>query len=283
MGAVFEVIERRYAVLPRWPGNFARIIGQMRQPQIIAHRGASGHAPENTLAAYRLAIELGAHFIEADLQSTRDGHIVAFHDAELQRTTNGRGVVAESTLDEVRSIDAGRWFDRDFAGQRVPTLEEVLGLGRESEVGFYFQLRSGYSAEFGRLLVRAVRDMDAMLRVVVVSPAAADIEELRKLEDGVVTGILFSERSPDALELAAQSGARQFCLREDLVTGELVNRAHGAGLLTVAWTVNAPARMRELVATGVDRMVTDFPDRLRATIEDSDPGRNAAGWIQHPH
>ena len=101
----------------------------MAHPQIIAHRGASGHAPENTLAAYRLAIELGSHSIEADVQVSSDGHIVAIHDAVLQRTTNGSGSVAESTLEELRAVDAGRWFDRDFAGQRIPTLEEVLGLG----------------------------------------------------------------------------------------------------------------------------------------------------------
>jgi glycerophosphoryl diester phosphodiesterase len=255
----------------------------MGRPQIIAHRGASGHAPENTFAAYRLAIELGAQFIEADLQASRDGHIVTIHDAALQRTTNGRGIVAGSTLEELRAVDAGRWFDRDFAGERMPTIEEVLGLSREAEVGFYFQICCPFAAEFGRSLIRAVREAGAISRVLVVSPDSAVLDALRQLDDAVHTGILIETPRSDAMELAARSGARQLCLREDLVTDELVNSAHGAGLLVVAWTVNLPARLRALIPTGVDRIVTDFPDRLRATIEDSDSSGEAPGRVAHPH
>jgi glycerophosphoryl diester phosphodiesterase len=249
----------------------------MPPPQIIAHRGASGHAPENTTAAYRLAIELGSQFIEADLQVCRDGHIVAMHDAMLQRTTNGRGSVAESTLEELRAIDAGRWFDRDFAGQRMPTVEEVLGLSAEADVGFYFQIRCPFSAEFGASLIRAVRNLDALNRVVVVSSDPIAIESLRKLNDAVVTGILIEAPHPDPVEQAARCGAQQLCLREDLVTAEIVHRTHNAGLLAVAWTVNLPGRMRALLPTGVDRIVTDFPDRMRAIIEDSDSAGKAPG------
>jgi glycerophosphoryl diester phosphodiesterase len=254
----------------------------MGRTQIIAHRGASGHAPENTFSAYRLAIELGSQFIEVDLQESSDGHIVAIHDAVLQRTTNGRGNVAESTLAELRGVDAGRWFDRDFQGQRVPTIEDVLGLTREADIGFYFQIRCPFSAEFGRSLLQAVRKVDAIARVVVVSSDPTAIEAVRKLDDAAVAGILIEAPRSDALEHAALCGARQVCLREDLVTAELVNRAHDAGLLAVAWTVNLPGRMRALLVTGVDRIVTDFPDRLRAIIEDSESAGKTPGWIAHP-
>jgi glycerophosphoryl diester phosphodiesterase len=255
----------------------------MAPPQIIAHRGASGHAPENTLAAYRLAIELGSQFIEADLQASSDGRIVAIHDAVLQRTTNGRGSVAESTLEELRTVDAGRWFDRDFAGQHVPTLEEVLGLSRESDVGFYFLVGCPFSADIGRSLIRAVRKVNAISRVVVVSSDPDEFEALRKLDDAVVTGILIEAPHADVLEQAARSGAQQLCLREDLVTAEMVARAHAAGLLAVAWTVNPPARMRALLSTRVERIVTDFPDRLRAIIEDTGAAEKEPGGTAHPH
>jgi glycerophosphoryl diester phosphodiesterase len=255
----------------------------MAPPQIIAHRGASGHAPENTFAAYRLAIELGAQFIEVDLQVSSDGHIVAIHDAVLQRTTNGRGSVAESTLAELRDIDAGRWFDREFTGQRLPTIEEVLGLGRDADVGFYFEIGCPFSAEFGGSLIRAARNADAISRVVVVSTDFAAIEALRRLDDEVTTGVLIEAQQSGTLEQAARSGAQQLCLREDLVTAELVNRAHAAGLAAVAWTVNPPARMRALLATGVDRIVTDFPDRLRAIIEDAGAAGKEPGGMAHPH
>jgi len=242
----------------------------MAPPQIIAHRGASGHAPENTIAAYRLAIELGSQFIEADLQVCTDGHLVAIHDAMLQRTTNGRGSVAESTLQELRAIDAGRWFDRDFAGQRVPTLDEVLVLSGEADVGLYLRIRCPFSVEFGVSLIRAARDVGALNRVVVVSSDPIAIEALRKLDDAVVTGILIEAPHADPVAQAARCGARQLCLREDLVTADIVLRTHNAGLLAVAWTVNLPGRMRALLPTEVDRIVTDFPDRMRAIIEDSD-------------
>lgn len=255
----------------------------MAHPQIIAHRGASGHAPENTLAAYRLAIELGSQSIEADVQSSSDGHIVAFHDAVLQRTTNGRGSVAESTFEELRAVDAGRWFDRDFAGQRIPMIEEVLGLSREAEIGFYFQLRCPFSDEFGRLLIQEVGKADALTRVVIVSSEPTALGALRQLDHAIVTGLRIDSPHPDAVEQAAGAGARQLYLREDLVTAEVVNRVHGAGLLAVAGSVNPPTRMRALLAARVDGIVTGFPDRLRAIIEDSDEAGRETGRMTQPH
>ena len=93
---------------------------------MIAHRGASGHAPENTLAAFRKAVALGVSFIETDLQLTHDARLVAIHDDTVNRTTNGQGAVHDLTLEEIRKLDAGSWFGSEFTGERVPTLEEIL-------------------------------------------------------------------------------------------------------------------------------------------------------------
>src|SRR4051812_8979102 len=93
---------------------------------IIAHRGASGHAPEHTFAAYDRAVHFGADYLEQDLQVTADGELVVLHDATLDRTTDGAGQVDEHTLAELRALDAGAWFAPGFSGQRVPTLDEVL-------------------------------------------------------------------------------------------------------------------------------------------------------------
>jgi glycerophosphoryl diester phosphodiesterase len=92
---------------------------------VIAHRGASGHAPENTMAAFKKAVALGATFIETDLQLSRDAHFVAIHDATLDRTTNGSGAVHDMTLAELRRLDAGSWFGSEYAGERIPTLGET--------------------------------------------------------------------------------------------------------------------------------------------------------------
>src|ERR1700685_4539839 len=103
----------------------------MRKPWVIAHRGASGHAPENTLAAFERAVQLGAGFIETDIRLTRDARFVAIHDDTLERTTNGRGAVNMHTVAELQELNAGHWFDREFSGQYIPTLEEVLEIGKK--------------------------------------------------------------------------------------------------------------------------------------------------------
>ena len=98
---------------------------------VIAHRGASGHAPENTLAAFRKAVSLGAPFIETDLQLSRDARFVAIHDATVDRTTGGRGAVHDLTLAELRRLDAGSWFGSEYAGERLPTLDEILEFAKD--------------------------------------------------------------------------------------------------------------------------------------------------------
>src|SRR5215470_18990857 len=112
----------------------------MRKPWVIAHRGASGHAPENTMSAFQRAVELGAGFIETDLHLTRDARFVAIHDATLERTTNGRGNVHQHTLPELGKLDAGHWFDREFMGQKIPTLEKILEFGKKHDVVFYLEI-----------------------------------------------------------------------------------------------------------------------------------------------
>src|SRR5215472_9877353 len=133
----------------------------MRKPWVIAHRGASGHAPENTLAAFQRAVELGAQFIETDLQLTRDARLVAIHDDVVQRTTNGKGRVQELTLSEISQLDAGKWFDRDFSGERVPTVDEVLEFGRMRDVVFYLEVKCDTAWGMDHALVAAIQAANA--------------------------------------------------------------------------------------------------------------------------
>src|SRR5438477_9822141 len=106
---------------------------------VIAHRGASGNAPENTMAAFKKAVALGANFIETDLQLSRDARLVAIHDATVNRTTNGQGTVHDMTLTELRRLDAGSWFGSEFAGERIPTLDEILAFSKKHDVVFYWR------------------------------------------------------------------------------------------------------------------------------------------------
>jgi glycerophosphoryl diester phosphodiesterase len=247
----------------------------MRPPWVIAHRGASGHAPENTFAAFQRAVELGGTFIETDLHVTRDGRFVAIHDDTVERTTNGSGDVRNFTLDELREVDAGMWFDRTFMGERIPTLEEVLEFSREHDVVFYLELK--YAAVWGmdHALVAALQKAQSAPRTIVISFDPATLTPLRRLDPSIMTGLLVEDAKPDCIQSAIDLGARQLCPKVSSVTPELVEKAHRSDLQVVTWTANTLADMRAMMAAGVDGIMTDFPDRLRALIEDSMANRKA--------
>src|SRR5438045_6248035 len=125
---------------------------------VIAHRGAWGNSPENTMAAFKEAVALGATFIETDLQLSRDARFVAIHDATVNRTTNGQGAVHDMTLADLRRLDAGSWFGSEFAGERIPTLVEILEFSKKNGVVFYLEIKPGSAWGGEHALIGALRD-----------------------------------------------------------------------------------------------------------------------------
>src|SRR5262249_1737359 len=231
---------------------------------VIAHRGASGHCPENTLAAFKRAVSLGANFIETDLQLTRDAQFVAIHDDTVNRTTNGQGKVHDLTQAELRRLDAGSWFGSEFTGERVPTLDEILEFSKKNDVVFYLELKPTGAWGGEHTLIGALRQSGEIARAVVISFDARIIEALRKIEPTLMTGLLFDGQIDQPLERALTIGARQLAVRGDLVTPALIAEAHRRDLQVVCWTVNQPAHMRMLIEAGVDGIMSDYPDRLVA-------------------
>src|SRR5246127_3703268 len=148
---------------------------------VIAHRGASGNAPENTMAAFKKAVALGANFIETDLQLSRDARLVAIHDATVNRTTNGQGAVHDLTLAELRRLDAGSWFGSEFAGERIPTIEEILDFAKKHDMVFYLELKPSGSWGGEHALISALRESGEIPRAVVISFDIAILESLRKI------------------------------------------------------------------------------------------------------
>ena len=228
----------------------------------IAHRGASGYAPENTFAAFRRAVAMGAGFIETDLQLSRDARLVAIHDATVNRTTNGQGAVHDMTLAELRRLDAGSWFGSEFAGERIPTIEEVLEFAKKHDVVFYLEMKPSGSWGGEHALISALRESREIARTVVISFDAAILAAVRKIEPTLMTGLLFEGHIPNPLDKAIEIGARQLAVRGDLVTPRLLKEARGHDLQVVCWTVNHPGHMRLLVQAGVDGIISDYPDRL---------------------
>jgi glycerophosphoryl diester phosphodiesterase len=222
------------------------------------------------MAAFERAVELGVVFIETDLHLTRDARFVAIHDGTLERTTNGRGKVSDFTLAELRRLDNGLWYDRQYMGQRLPTLEDILEFGRKHDVVFYLEVK--YEAAWGmhHALVGALQKEQDAARTIVISFDPGTIESVRKLDASIMTGLLIEEgRHNGAVQKALDVGARQICPRNSLVTSELVAEAHRADLLVATWTVDDAEEMRRVIAAGADGVMTDFPDRLMAVVEDS--------------
>jgi glycerophosphoryl diester phosphodiesterase len=229
---------------------------------VIAHRGASGHAPENTLAAFRRAVALGAWFIETDLHLSRDAHFVAIHDDTVNRTTNGQGKVHDLTLADLRRLDAGSWFGSEFSAERIPTLEEILEFAKKNDVVFYLELKPSGAWGGEHALIGALRESGEIARTIVISFDAGIIAALRKIEPTLMTGLLFEGQIDQPLERAIEVGARQLAVRGDLVTPALIAEARKRDLQIVCWTVNQPAHMRMLIEAGVDGIMSDYPDRL---------------------
>ena len=235
---------------------------------VIAHRGASGSAPENTLAAFRRAVELGAGFIETDLQLSRDTRLVALHDPTLERTTNGIGKVSSATLAELQKLDAGAWFQGpaaepgSFSGERVPTIEEILAFGQEKDIGLFLEIKAPGASGADNTLVGALHAADAVGRTVVLSFDPGVLAKVRKLDPLIMVGYLYEDSLADAVEKAVAAGARQILPRVDRITANLVEEAHRSDLKIVAWTVNARQKMKELMDLGVDGIITDYPQEL---------------------
>jgi len=219
------------------------------------------------MAGFRRSVELGARFIETDLHLSRDSHLVAIHDPTLERTTNGRGAVRDYNLAELRELDAGAWYGPEFAGQRIPTLEEILRFAREADMVFYLEIKSEPALGLHHALVGALRAPEDAERSVVISFDSVILEKIRRLNTTLLTGLLFDRPIADVIEQAQRLGARQLAPRGDLVTPELVGRAHQADLQVVTWTVNQPEQMRSMIAAGVDGIMTDYPDRLIAVLQ----------------
>jgi glycerophosphoryl diester phosphodiesterase len=238
---------------------------------VIAHRGASGHAPENTLAAFRRAVALGATFIETDLHLSRDAHFVAIHDETLERTTNGRGRVREFSLADLRKLDAGSWFGSEFAGERIPTLPEILEFAKKNDAVFYLELKLKETWGAEHALVSALRQSGEIARVVVLSFEPSVLESLRRSETTLMTALLHDGTLQDPFEKALTCGVRQMAVRGDLVTPAFLAEARRRDLQVVCWTVNNPAHTRALAAAGVDGIISDYPDRVLAALKEKRP------------
>ena len=240
---------------------------QRRGVVCFAHRGARGHAPENTLLAFDLAFDLGADAIECDVQRSRDGALVIIHDGTVNRTTNGVGTVAALSFEELRALDAGAFWRMP---QRIPTLAETLDLVRDRNGALNLEIK-GESVEESVGTAEAVEPALAALeeplrsRLLVSSfelPAAALLKERLPW---LRVAALYSGREwqkRDMLAPALVMGVEAIHPAVGLTTAEIIAQAHAANLRVNVWTANRRAIIRKLIAWGADGLFTDYPERV---------------------
>jgi glycerophosphoryl diester phosphodiesterase len=237
-----------------------------RRPLILAHRGASHGAPENTMAAFRLAAEMGADGVELDVQLCKDGEAVVFHNPRVDETTDGGGRVVDLTLAELQELDAGRWFAAEFAGERVPTLAQVLHelgprLALDVELKTDGLTSDGLEAE----VVRLVEDSNLVHQVAISSFNPLALWRVRRLNRFIATGLVYAPDQPRYLRdrwLGPLVRANTLHPRWDMLDQERVAAAQRQGLKVIPWTCNDADTALRLAGWGVDGIITDRPDLL---------------------
>ncbi len=235
---------------------------------VIGHRGAMGHAPENTMASFHMGYEMGSDVIELDIHMSRDGQLIVMHDGDVSRTTNGSGHIKDMTLAEIESLEAGSQFGSDFRGERVPVLQEVL-VGAKDKVPLVVEIKGDLHPAEGieEKLVFLLREQEMLGRVMAISFHHTSVKRVKELEPSVATGVLFTGRLVNSVEAARAARADSVRPSWKYWSTELIDEVHSAGLTASTWTVNDEETMEYLVGLGIDSIGTNYPDRLRAILD----------------
>lgn len=239
------------------------------KPLVIAHRGASAYAPENTLPAFDLAIELGADGVELDVSLTKDGIPVVIHDDTVDRTTNGRGAINQMTLAQVKELDASHQFEK-YRGVKIPTLEEVLrAITPRGNVNIELKSMSLQTDGIEAATLAAIENCGARDKVMVSSFNPLALRRMYQLAPHIPRGLLYHPNLPIFLR---RTWLRPFAHptamhpHSSMVTRELIAWARRQGYKVNTWTVDEPEEMKRLIALGVDAIMTNKPDVLRKIV-----------------
>ena len=248
----------------------------LNAPLVVAHRGASLIAPENTLTAFRMAAELGADAIEFDAKLTADGHVVIHHDKALDRTTDGTGPLALRTLEELQRLDAGSHFDTKYTGERIPTLRQVF-----QEVGEQLLLNielTNYAHPFNQLpevVVQMIHEFGLIPRVLISSFNPIALLKARRLAPEVAIGLLVMAAEPAWLIAFFRFMTPYDAYHPSfpMVEKKLIQREHRQGHRVNVWTVNDEEQIQDMLKMGVEGVITDAPDLAREVVEKFKTGR----------
>lgn len=234
---------------------------------VVAHRGFSGKAPENTLAAFRMALEVGVDMLELDVRLSKDNAVVVIHDQWVDRTTNGRGHVQDMTLEELKSLDAGSWFGKKFAGESIPTLQEVLSI-LDDRTYVNIEVKSDTpSSERGlQLETRCLEIIARNLmekRVLFSSFDHHIIKQMKQLSPATPFGVIYNvlkDLGKTPAWLARRAAAEVFICGKNQITKRMVRNAHDRNVKVGVYTVNTAREVERMLRYRVDAIISNFPD-----------------------
>lgn len=236
--------------------------------RVIAHRGWSDAAPENTFAAFDKALSIGVNSIETDLRRTRDGEIVLMHDADVDRTTSGHGPLAQLSLAEVQALDAGSWFSEEFAGERVPTLRGLFErYGTRIDCDLEIKDR-GLEAK----ALRLIAGYDLADHVLISSSKKECLHNVKALSRTQRCGWLVRALDEATVAEARDAGFETISPPAGKLAPEQVAAAHAMGLSVRAWGVRDEVLMRHVVECGADGTTINFPDKLVTYLDQRGSG-----------
>jgi glycerophosphoryl diester phosphodiesterase len=245
----------------------------MNTPLIIGHRGASAVAPENTMAAFRAAIAVGADGIEFDVRLTRDGVPVVIHDATLRRTGGLRDRIADLTWSEVAKVDVGSWFSGSFANETVPSLAELFSLFQSNNSTLYLEMKCDAPTEYAPLAeacCRLIAEYGLRERVMIECFQLPALRVVREFDSDIRTVALFEPSLSNPSVLSDQSiinkatgvGAVAIALHHRLARQSFVKKARSVGMHIAVWTVDDPAWLNRARTLGIDALITNDPAKF---------------------
>lgn len=243
-----------------------KMVGERIEVENVAHRGASAYAPENTIAAFDLAVEMKADYIEMDVQRSKDGVLVLVHDTTVDRTTNGTGKVGDLTFEQLRRLDAGSWKGSRFAGETIPTFEEILDR-YHGKIGILIELKvpelyPDMEEQVAAALKKRNLDQPENGKIIIQSFNLQSMKKMNALLPDVPIGVLTSNEAHTTLEALQEFStyADWFNPSYRMVSQELVNQVHALGMKIGPWTVPNQDTADFLFDMGVDAIITDDPD-----------------------
>lgn len=240
------------------------------KPLVIAHRGASKEAPENTLAAFMLGVMQGCNMIELDVHLTKDKRVVVIHDHTLERTTNGVGEIANLNYEDIKSHNCGGWFSKQYDGEYVPLLEEVLTKVPAS-VQFNVEIKAAKTPDMVSCLIDVLNRTNRIKSTVVSSFHYGCLTEIKKQLPEMRIGLLYHHEIADFKKFEVESGVEVFSLHPHypLVTQSYMKIANAAGKVIYPWTVDEEADLKRLIDLGVAAIITNKPSLLKEILDRS--------------